>query len=204
MAGDDPWLERWLPRIRQAADDGHVLELGCDTGGDTAVLAHAGLQVTATDISREALAACAAAVPSATVLHHDLREPMPFADARFGVVIASLCLHYFDAATTAGIVGEIHRCLRPGGLFLCRLNSTRDVHHGAGATEQASPGLLVVNGRYSVLKRFYGPAELDALFGPQWTQLSREELTNHRYDKPKVAWELALVNNGAMDPQEKP
>jgi hypothetical protein len=62
----------------------------------------------------------------------------------------------------------------------------------------------VVNGKYSVLKRFYGPAELDALFGAGWSQLSREERTNHRYDKPKVAWELALVNNGPIDTQEKP
>lgn len=186
-----------MPAIVAAATGGHVLELGCDTGGDTVVLARAGLKVTATDISGEALARCAANVPGATVLHHDLREPMPFADAQFGVVLASLCLHYFDEATTQAIVQEIRRCLRPGGLLLCRLNSTRDIHHGACVTEEAAPGMLVVNGRYSAHKRFYGVKELDALFDAGWSQLAREELTNHRYEQPKVAWELVLVNNGA-------
>lgn len=183
---------RWMPAILAAAPDGQVLELGCDTGGDTRVLARHGLAVTGTDISDEALAKCALAVPGARLLHHDLRDPMPFADESFGVVLASLCLHYFEWDATEAIVEEIRRCMKPGGLFLCRLNSTKDVFHGAGAPQEAEGGLRVVNGKYATLKRFFNEEEVARLFAQGWTRLSCAELTNHRYPEPKVAWEVVM------------
>lgn len=188
----DPWLERWLPQLRKVA---HVLELGCDTGRDTAWLAGHGFSVVATDISTEALAACATAAPSAERLHHDLRDPLPFADSSFGAVIASLCLHYFDWATTVAAVSEIRRCLEPSGLLLCRVNSERDYLHGAGQGEEIEPGFYRQHGHYADTKRFFSAVDLDRLF-EGWREVSRKELTIERYVKPKVAWELALVKPG--------
>ena len=190
----DLWLEAWLPQLRSAARDGQVLELGCDTGQDTRWLAEHGFAVVATDISAQALQACAQVVPSAQCIQLDVREPMPFADARFGVVIASLCLHYFDWATTVRAVAEIRRCLARGGLFLCRVNSDRDVLHGAGQGVEIEPGFYRQDARYATSKRFFAAADLDRLFpGVHWRELSRREVTIHRYAQPKVAWELALV-----------
>ena len=119
---------------------------------------------------------------------------MPFCDGAFGAVIASLCLHYFDWATTVAAVAEIRRCLAPSGLLLCRLNSVRDHLHGAGEGEEIEPGFYRQRARYAASKRFFGSADLDRLFPEgHWRQLSRREVTIHRYAQPKVAWELALV-----------
>lgn len=189
----DPWLERWLPAIQASAAQGRVLELGCDTGRDTVVLAASGLAVTALDLSAEALQACRASVPQARLLQHDLRDRLPFGDEAFGVVLASLCLHYFEWDKTVAIVADIRRCLRPGGLLLCRLNSTRDIHHGAADGVESASGLRVVHGTYSVHKRFFAAGDLDALFDRGWKELAREETTIRRYEQPKVAWELGLV-----------
>ena len=190
----DRWLERWLPLVREAvAPDSHVLELGCDTGGDTAWLVQQGIGVVATDISLAALEACAVAVPGASLLQHDLRQPLPFATGSFNVVIASLSLHYFDWKTTEAICDEVHRCLAPRGLLLCRMNSTRDTQHGAGSGDEIEPNYFRIDARYASFKRFFDEADLDRLFGAgDWQQLSRNELVNHRYDEPKVAWELVL------------
>ncbi len=197
MMETDPWLDRWLPLIAENALDSTVLELGCNAGRDTAHLAQAGFHVVATDISRDALQACHRAVPSALLLCHDLREPLPFADGVFGVIVASLCLHYFDWNKTREIVAGIHRCLSPGGVLLCRVNSTRDVHHGADGAVVLEPNYFLVEGRYSSRKRFFDRAAIDALFGPEWARIAMEEMTVDRYEKPKVVWEAVLRKAGA-------
>lgn len=189
-AEHDRWMEPWLPAIR--AGGAAVLELGCDAGGDTAWLREQGLAVVACDISLPALQACAQAAPGAQLLQLDLRQPLPFADASFSVVVASLCLHYFDWATTLRAVAEVRRVLQPGGLLLCRLNSLRDVLHGAGQGEEVEPHYWRVHGTYSECKRFFDRADIDRLFAGPWQWLGMQEHTIQRYDRPKVAWEVVL------------
>ncbi|WP_167772946.1 class I SAM-dependent methyltransferase [Ramlibacter humi] len=189
----DRWMEHWLPAMRAAAAGTPVLELGCDTGGDTAWLLAQGFEVIGTDIAEDALRRCSVAAPRAALLLHDLRQPMPFADASFGVVVASLCLHYFDWHTTVAAVAEIRRCLRPGGLLLCRVNSTNDVDHGAMQGTEVEPHYFRQDAHYADFKRFFDAADLDRLFTPAaWTEVNREERQVLRYAKPKMAWEQVL------------
>src|SRR6188768_1404115 len=112
----DLWLERWLALLRPAAANKPVLELGCDTGQDTTWMLGRGLSVLATDLSFEALQAARRSAAQAMFIRHDLTTPLPFRKASFGLVVASLCLHYFDRATTTRAIAEVHRCLVPGGL----------------------------------------------------------------------------------------
>lgn len=189
-------MQPWLAPLRAAAGQGPLLELGCDTGGDTEWLRAQGFDVVAGDIAMPALRQCASAAPGARLIQFDLRRPLPFPDGAFGVVVASLCLHYFDWATTKRAVAEVHRCLQPGGLLLFRGNSVRDVHHGANAGVEIEPGLRRVHGDYSEEKRFFDRPDLDRLFTPDaWTWQSCREATIARYAAPKVAWELALLRN---------
>ena len=58
---------------------------------------------------------------------------MPFADEAFDGAYAHMLLSM--ALTTAEIVrlvGEVHRVLRPGGLFLYTARTTSDAHYRAG------------------------------------------------------------------------
>lgn len=43
--GGDPWLERWLPLLAGRCTGAPILELGCGSGQDSAVLAAAGYPV---------------------------------------------------------------------------------------------------------------------------------------------------------------
>ncbi len=193
-AEHDRWMARWLPRLRDAAAGRPVLELGCDTGGDTHWLAAQGLDVVACDIAFDALRAVQAAVPAGARVHPvqlDLRRPLPFHDASFGTAIASLSLHYFDWATTRQAAAEVARCLGTGGLLLCRLNSTADVLHGAGGGEEIEPNYYRVNARYAETKRFFDRDGVLRLF-EGWRLVALEEVTVRRYDQPKVAWEAVL------------
>lgn len=186
---DDGWLERWLPLLREHTRERCVLELGCGRGRDTARLLAAGLRVVATDCAPEALAKARDALPGAEFIECDLRAPLPIDPSKVGAIVASLCLHYFDWTTTRAIVGRLHACLAPSGLLVCRVNSSRDIHHGATGHESIEPGYFRVG---EETKRFFDRADLLRLFGEGWQIVALEEQVIDRYDRPKVVWELIL------------
>lgn len=189
----DLWLERWLALLQGAAAAKPVLELGCDTGQDTRWLVDRGLSVVATDLSFEALQTARRSAAGALFVCHDLRMPLPFETASFGVIVASLCLHYFDAKTTALAVAQVRRCLLPGGLLFCRVNSEQDVLHGAGTGEEIEPGYFRQAARYAQCKRFFSAGDLERFFPvSDWHTVNQEERTVLRYGAPKIAWELVL------------
>jgi SAM-dependent methyltransferase len=192
----DPWLERWLPLVAERARTDPVLELGCGTGPDSAVLVGAGLRVVGVELSAESVAAARIRVPCGAEFHCcDFREapfPLPAGDAEggVGVVVASLSLHYFAWDETLVLERRIHHVLRPGGVLLCRLNSVNDFHHGAsGPPPEGKDSFYLVDG---VPKRFFDRAAVERLFANGWRTLHLEELTVHRYEEPKVLWEAVL------------
>ncbi|KQU82569.1 hypothetical protein ASC78_17995 [Variovorax sp. Root318D1] len=195
----DPWLERWLALIVERAGTDPVLELGCGTGPDSAVLAGAGLHVVGIELSAESVAAARIRVPHGAEFHcGDFRDapfPLPEGDANgsVGVVIASLSLHYFAWDQTLALARRIHDVLRPRGVLLCRLNSVNDFHHGAsGPPPEGKDSFYPVDG---VPKRFFDRAAVERLFADGWRMSHLEELTVHRYEQPKVLWEAVLERN---------
>lgn len=65
-------------------------------------------------------------VPSASIERRGVRDPLPQDATDLGVALASLSLHYFAWEETVSIVDRVRLALRPGGVLLCRLNSTAD------------------------------------------------------------------------------
>jgi SAM-dependent methyltransferase len=183
----DPWLDRWLPLLRERAAAEWVLEIGCGHGDDTAVLAGAGLKVHAFDLSRVAVGITKLRVPSATVECRDVREPLP--RQQLGAIVASLSLHYFPWTETQALVQRLHSALRPGGVLLCRLNSTQDHHFGARGHPELEPHFFLVNGEP---KRFFDQAGVESLFAEGWNRLSLEHFVTHKYIKAKALWEVVL------------
>jgi SAM-dependent methyltransferase len=186
MTYTDPWLERWLPLIAEHAGGRAILELGCGGGRDSATLAAAGHGIVGIDLSDKAVARARVRVPAGQFHVQDLRAPFPAADG-LGVILASLSLHYFEWAETLALVARIHRHLRPGGILLCRLNSTADVHFGATGHPRIADNYYLVDG---APKRFFDRTAVDALFGDGWRMLSREEQVVDRYEQPKALWEV--------------
>lgn len=170
-----------------------MLEIGCGSGDDTATLVAAGLRVLAFDLSAAAVAEAQRRVPQAQVLCQDVRDPFPLGDGQAGAVLASLSLHYFPWDQTLDIVQRIRRTLAPGGLLLCRLNSTEDTHFGAIGHPAIEPNYHLVDGQ---AKRFFDAASVDRLFASGWTVLSKEHHTTRKYVQIKALWEVVARRDG--------
>jgi SAM-dependent methyltransferase len=187
---DDPWLEKWLPLIREKSAHGPVLELGCGHGWDTLDLLSAGCHVLATDLSAANLAECAQSVPGAKLIQMDSGKPFPFVEHSLPVILASLSLHYFSWNVTLQIASELRRCVRKDGLLLARFNSTNDYQFGADSTLEIEPHFYQVK---TVTKRFFDEASVRLLL-QGWDIQFLEENVIYRYQKPKYVWEAMAVN----------
>ena len=193
---EDLWLERWKT-VLEASRTGSVLELGCGGGRDTRFLTALGLRVIAADYSSEALELCRRSAPLADLRLIDLREPLPFGEGAFPVVLASLCLHFFPWSTTLEIMTELRRCLEPGGFLLLRVNSSRDRQLcGGAAPPEVEPNLFLMKGR---LKRFFDREAVQCLIGTGWKPYALEELRVERYGAAKYLWEGVLEKEGEGD-----
>jgi SAM-dependent methyltransferase len=93
---------------------GSILELGCGAGNHSAVMLDGGFQVRATDGSPEMaeIASRRLGHPVEAMLFHELDER-----EAYDGVWASACLLHVPRHELAGILGRIHRALKPSGVF---------------------------------------------------------------------------------------
>lgn len=96
-----------------------ILEIGCGNGRDSRYFALNGFSVVATDFSDVAVAKSSETNSYDNLQFSvlDVRDKLPFADGEFDVVYSSLALHYFTDDMTKDIFCELHRVLKPGGMF---------------------------------------------------------------------------------------
>jgi SAM-dependent methyltransferase len=130
-SGDDlDWAGAWtgpfLGPLREAGARG-VLELGCGTGNDAARLAGEGYEVTAVDLSGEAIGRARARYGAlARFQVADIARPLPFPDGSFDAVMSNVALHMFSDVVTRAVFAEVGRVVRPAGLFAFHVNSRQD------------------------------------------------------------------------------
>jgi SAM-dependent methyltransferase len=184
--GDDDWLARWRESV-DAARGQRILDIGCGPGNDTMRLQARGLQVVSLDFSFEALRRVRTAAAASTLVQSDLADGLPFQPGSFGLITASLVLHYFNEQTTQRILSELRDCLIAGGRILMRLNSMDDVQFGAQGNPEIEPGVHLVGG---VAKRFYGRDEVMGLFDGSWRMVEATEHASDRYSRTKRLWEV--------------
>ncbi len=108
-----------------------VLDAGCGGGRNLIYLLRSGFEVFAVDKDARAVervrrlaAELAPGLPAENVQVAEV-DALPFADAGMDAVISSAVLHFAaDEAHFRGMVDEMWRVLRPGGLLFARLASS--------------------------------------------------------------------------------
>lgn len=187
---------RWAARLFEAAGIDDLLELGAGQGRDALYLARQGFSVHATDFSETALrqlrldAQRDGLDDRVTAALHDVRDPLPPADATVSAVYANLLLNMaLSHAELRALVNEIHRVLRPGGLFVYTAWSTdklRSAGPEPGDDLSAHDGFAV---------RFFDRALVDEL-ADRW-EAGRVELDDVG-SEPHRLWRVSLVKPDRM------
>ena len=188
----DQWLQRSVGTA--ISPPATALDIGCGPGLDTQFLTARGFEVRACDISLEAVEQSKKLNP--TVPHElaNARDLGIYADGAFDLVVAGLSLHYFNREDSHRAFDEVHRILRPGGLFLFRLNAWDDYEFGAPPVFQEWRGVEAPGGGG---KQFFSEGMIRELVTGRFEQLSIEKKRGDRYAKPKSFFECGANKSGS-------
>jgi len=151
------FVRRYLP------EKGKLLELGAGQGQDARFFAELGLDVLATDFSKEALSLLRTKAKKQRVKlklkHLDLSQPLSYPNESFDVVYSHLALQYFSGTITIKIFDEIHRVLKPNGLFTSLFNTLADPE--VSLSREIEEGLYLTPS--GLVKRFFTTSYLKKL-----------------------------------------
>lgn len=184
----DDWLDRFDSIIAECKSP--VLDLGCGGGNDTLYFIEKGKKVIACDQSMNAINNIQKNFPEVLEARcFNMLDGFEFEDDSFEIVCADLCLHYFTEKDIHMILNEIRRILVPGGHLFVRVNSVKDVNHGAGQ------GIEIENHLYrtedGMFKRFFDEEDVRRLFSG-FDILFCEEQKMLRYRSEKIVFCVCL------------
>ena len=184
----DDWLERFDTVIENTQKP--ILDLGCGGGNDTLYLITKGKQVISCDQSENAIRNIIKNFPEVKEARcFNMLDGIPFEDNSFDVVIADLCLHYFNDEDTKRIISDIHRILTPGGHLFLRVNSINDVNHGAGQGVELEHHVFESEG--NTIKRFFDEDDIRYYFRDFTIEFLNEEIMT-RYTIEKRLYRVCV------------
>jgi SAM-dependent methyltransferase len=135
----------------QAEDRAPIADLGCGPGHAAAWLAGQGVTAVGIDLSPAMIAVGRRDYPHVEFRVGDLLE-LPAADGELGAAIAFYSIIHLESGELPRAFGEVHRVLRPSGLFLVAFHIGAEVRHLDQWLGQA----------VDVDFRFYQPPEIAA------------------------------------------
>jgi SAM-dependent methyltransferase len=192
------WTEPFIPWLRDAAAR-RILELGCGTGNDAARLAHAGLEVTATDYSSEAITRAEERFEGCGIDFQvvDMTERLPFGDEQYDAVMSNVAAHMFSDDVTRRLLAEVKRVLRYGGLLLLHVNSDADRELRARrrpVKRELEPNYVLEESGQTV--RFFSAEYLRSLLA-DWSiqEIAHVEILNNATGQPfKRVWRVVATS----------
>jgi len=166
-------------QVTRAALEGRrfaaIVEIGCGTGKNTALLAQLGGSVRALDFSAGMLARARAKVQAANVtfIEADLTQRWPLEDAGADLVVCNLVLEHIEDLRF--IFAEAARILAPAGrFFVCELHPFRQ-YQGTVANFQRNEGAIEIDAFVHHISDFLAAAAESNLQLERWDEWWHEE-----------------------------
>lgn len=157
-----------------------VLDAGCGTGRDTALLSEKGFLVTGIDISKGLLNVARKSFPELTFIEGDLRN-LPFIEANFDGIWAHASLVHFESLfDVKKTLAEFYRVLKTDGILHVLVKSKM----GNNKTEIASDGRFF---------QYFSENEIKDLLEETGFKLELIKKFSKANENPETEWVLALA-----------
>ena len=184
----DEWLEEFQTLIEKCTTP--ILDIGCGGGNDTLFFIQKGKKVISCDQSPNAIANIMNNFPEVQETRcFNFLDGFDFDDNSFEIICADLCLHYFRMDDTQNILRELKRILVPEGHIFVRVNSVRDVLHGAGQGEEVEKHLNKTE--EGMIKRFFDKEDIESIFSAFDIGFCEEQIMT-RYSSEKIVYSVCL------------
>ena len=190
----DLWLDDYKKDLYKFKNS-KFLDLGCGNGADTLYLLERGYKVLSVDYSKEAVNNINLNLKGGEGKVLDMNEKFFFEDNSFNIIIADICLHFFNEKKTIHIMNEIKRILNKNGLLIARVSSINDKNYGAGSGNE-------IEKRYydhgSYAQRYFNEEDLNKFFGiiGEFTFVEKPMTRNESYySLPKYLYKVRVVCN---------
>lgn len=183
----DPGEEKALAYAAAQAKGQPVLDIGMGAGRTAPLLAPLASEYLGVDYTAEMVHAARAAHPALRFEHMDARDLSALPAAHYGLVVFSFNgIDSVAVADRSTILAQVHRVLKPGGLFIVSAHN----RHGPGAGERPKLDIAWTP----------NPVRLAWRVAKQLSALPRA-LRNHRKWRQvnEVHEDWALMNAGAHD-----
>jgi len=175
---------RFLPRTKPISEV-KVLEVGFGAGNNLWMAAREGARVCGVDAAPSGVRFAQQRFLSED-LSGELRvgdfTKLPFDDATVDMAINRQALTQVSHSRAKVAVGEIHRCLVPGGVFWSNMFSDRSLRGGTylgdGLWTDLDAGKLVGVGQTA----FHSREDIEAMYGPGWQILELVHQDNTESD----------------------
>lgn len=185
----DGWIDKYIDLLNK---DDVIIELGCGRAYNSRFLMENGFEnITACDFSKEAISAVSKECSKLKTMNFDMSKGLPFDDNSIDIIIADLCLHYFNNKTTQYIINEIYRVIKSGGYIIGRVNSVKEIEKLNEGSREIEKNFYYENPIY---KRFFDKESIEKYFSKFETYKIKEENMG-RYEKPKVLIEFCMMKS---------
>ena len=187
---EELWIRKY-ENIFMAKEYKKVLDLGCGIGQYTKYFLENNFEVVATDISEKALNYLKKEYPNVKTILQDMTEKFKFDDNEFDIVFANLSIHFFSEKDTQKLIKEIKRILKPNGLFIGSVNSTRAYEFIKDHVTKIEENYYDSNGRNV---RLWNESQLD-YYMKEFDKVILNEVIEQRFKHTKNMWEFIYINN---------
>ena len=127
----DPGERAALEHVADEARGAPILDIGVGAGRTIPLLRAMSPDYVGIDYTAEMVTACRARHPDARIEHMDARDLGRFRDGQFGLAVFSFngidAVHVDDRQQ---VLREVHRVLRPGGIFVVSAHNRHGPGHG--------------------------------------------------------------------------
>jgi len=171
-----------LARTLRERGAASVLDLGSGSGRHVVFLARHGFDVTGLDESPQGIALTRQALAAEGLTAHldagNMLRGLPYPDETFDAVISIQVIHHGTRAAIGGVIEEITRVLKPGGLVFVTVAARRT--QGTQFREIEPDTLVPLDGKEAGLPHHYfTPDTLRAAFDGYDVERVYEDTTHH-------------------------